>query len=64
MQAKVGYSLTFMKTVCRNFAKNSESLEVCLGLALDVGFGVELGFEFEFELWRRIGLIQGSGVII
>ena len=33
-----------------------------MGLALDGGFGVELGFEFEFELWQRIGLIQGSGV--
>ena len=37
MITKVRYSLTFIKTVC---AKKSESLEVCLGLNLDGGFGV------------------------
>ena len=55
MQTKIRYSLIFMKTVCSNGTKNFESLEVCLGLVLDGGFGVELGFELELQ--QRIGLI-------
>ena len=51
-----------MKNFCSNCTKNSESLEVCLGLALDRGFGVELAFEFELQ--QRIGLIQNPGVIV
>ena len=47
MLAKVRYSLTFIKTVCSNCAKTSESLEVYLGLNLDGEFGVELGFKYE-----------------
>ena len=43
MYTKVRYSLTFIKTVC---AKTSETLEVYLGLNLDGGFGVELGFKY------------------
>ena len=62
METKVGYSLTFVKTVCSNFTKNLESLEVYLGLALDGRFGVDLGFKFELQ--QRIRLIQSPGVII
>ena len=35
-----------------------------IGLDLDGELVVELVFGFEFELWQRIGLIQGPGVTI
>ena len=42
--------------------KNSERLEVCFSLALDGGFGVELGLRLELQ--QISGLIQNSGVIV
>ena len=51
-----------MKPVCSNYRKNSERLEVCLGLALDGGFGVELGLRLELQ--QKIELIQSPGVIV
>ena len=42
--------------------QNSARLEVCLGLAMDGGFGVELGLRLELQ--QRIGLIQSPGVIV
>ena len=62
MKTKVRYSLSFIKTVCSNYTKNSGVLEVSVGLVLDGGFGVEL--RFEFELQQRRGLIQSPGVVI
>ena len=47
MKTKVIYGLTFIKIVCSNYAKVFESLEVCLGLTLDGGYGLELGFKCE-----------------
>ena len=41
--------------VCSKCIENSESLEVYLGLALDGGLRVELGFELELQ--QRIGLM-------
>ena len=46
--------------MCDEFCK----LEGMLGMALNGGCGIKLGFEFIFELWQRIGLTKGPGVII
>ena len=54
--------LDFHENVCSNGTKNSESLVLCLGLPLDGGFGVVLGFDLELQ--QRIGLIQSPEVII